>query len=96
MLRGIRGVEFQRNAARWLDLSVPDLDLAKVVLGRQISATAKHWRLRAVQTCVGCKNRELRGIVCVRAVYFPIVPLVQPRALGLLWRRQKDIFIISI
>jgi len=48
----IRGIEFQRNTARWLDLSVLDLDLAEVVLGRQIPATAKHWRLRAVQTCV--------------------------------------------
>ena len=63
MLRRIRGVQFQRDAANRLDLSVLDLDLAEVVLGGEISATAKHWRLRAVQTCVVCQNSALRDVL---------------------------------
>ena len=62
MLRRIRGVQLQRDAANRLDLSVLDLDFAEVVPGRQISATAKHWRLRAVQTSVVCEDSELRDI----------------------------------
>src|SRR6266481_1206901 len=52
MLRRIRGVQFQRDAASRLDLSVLDLHFAEVVLGRYISTTAKHRYLRAVQTCL--------------------------------------------
>jgi hypothetical protein len=59
----IRGIKFQRNTARWLDLSVLDLDLAEVVLGRQVPTTTKHWRLRAVQTCVVCQNSEFRDVL---------------------------------
>jgi hypothetical protein len=62
MLRRIRGVQFQRDAANRLHLSVLNLDFAEVVLGRQISATAKHWRPRAVQTSVACRNSELQEI----------------------------------
>src|SRR5665213_1046139 len=69
VFRRVRRVEFQREAARRLDLAILYLNFAEVILGRQITAAAIYRRFRAIKTRNVRQWSELREII----VLWPLI-----------------------